>query len=201
MGISTSNLNGKNLRSSIRIVAPIAGYVSNIEVSQGKILGPDEVALLITNTDHLHVELMVFEKDVPHVKKGQKIKYKVAGVEQQVSGYVHLVSKSVDAEKRAINVHGHIDKSPVLKSLYPGMYVESEIVTASENKRAWPESCAVQIDNQYYVLVLTSQKNGTYAFVKKYVEVLGRSNGNVHLKGVDTDAKLLDKGAFDLITE
>lgn len=201
MGISTSSLNSSNLRSAIGINAPIAGYVSAINISQGKILSPNEVALMITNTDHLHVEMMVFENDILQVKEGQKINYKFAGSAKELAGEVHLVSKAVTEGKNAISVHGHINKSVDLKNMYPGMFVEAEIVTNLQNHLALPENSIIDLDGRFYILVLKSNHKTEMTFSKKEVKILNRSNGMVQVEGLDANEQVLEKGAFDLITE
>jgi cobalt-zinc-cadmium efflux system membrane fusion protein len=201
MGISTNSLVNNNLRSSISITAPIAGYVSAINVSQGKILSPNEVALIITNTDHLHVEMMVFENDILKVKEGQKINYKFAGSSKELGGEVHLVGKAVTEGKNAISVHGHINNSAELKNMYPGMFVEAEITASTQNHLGLPESSVIDLEGKLYVLVLKDKNDKVYTFAKKEVKILSRSNGYLQVEGIDTTARVLENGAFDLITE
>ncbi|WP_051017829.1 HlyD family secretion protein [Pontibacter sp. BAB1700] len=43
-----------------------------INASVGQFVNPTDVLFRIADTDHLHVELTVFEKDVPTLKKGRK---------------------------------------------------------------------------------------------------------------------------------
>ena len=72
LGLNPTTLTSENIRSSINIYSPISGYVSSINVAQGKVLNTDEIAMTITNTDHLHAELQLFEKDITGIKIGQK---------------------------------------------------------------------------------------------------------------------------------
>ena len=139
MGISTASLDNSNLHSTIRITAPISGYVSSINVSQGKVLSPNEVALIITNTEHLHVEIMVFEKDILKVVKGQKIHYKFSGSSKELGGEVHLVSRAVTQGAGAISVHGHINNSDELKNMYPKRFKKEISKPTMEVKNLWPD--------------------------------------------------------------
>ena len=201
MGISTASLDNSNLHSTIRITAPISGYVSSINVSQGKVLSPNEVALIITNTEHLHVEIMVFEKDILKVVKGQKIHYKFSGSSKELGGEVHLVSRAVTQGAGAISVHGHINNSDELKNMYPGMFVEAEIITEANNQLGVPESSVIEIEGKFYVLRLKEKNAKSYNFEKKEVNIVDKSNGYVHLEGIKEEDQVLSKGAFDLITE
>lgn len=44
----------------------------------GKYINPQDVIMDITNSEDLHVELTVYENDIPRVKKGQRIRFTLA---------------------------------------------------------------------------------------------------------------------------
>ena len=60
MNINANTLTGESISSTIVVTAPISGIVTSIEASKGMFLNPSDVALTITNTDHLHLELKIF---------------------------------------------------------------------------------------------------------------------------------------------
>lgn len=197
LGINPTTITSENVQSSINVYAPISGYVSNISVTQGKILMTDEVALVITNMEHLHAELNVFEKDIAGIRLGQKINYTISN--KEYLGDVHLISKSVSAEKRTISVHGHLNENQTLTDLYPGMYVDAKISKESIEKLGIPESAVVEIDSKFYILV--KQNNNQLEFKKVLLSNPTFSNEFVTSVEIIEGIEVLNKGAFDVLVE
>lgn len=198
IGINTSKLSNSNLSASIAIVAPIAGYISEINVSQGQILSPNDVALKIVNTEHLHVEIMVFEQDIAKIKKGQKIDYTLAGSTTKASGDVYLVGHAIPAGKSTINVHGHIDRTKVLDGIYPGMFVEVKILTKTQNLLGIPVTCVAELEGKSYVLILQDKTEKGYKLTKREVTVTKQCEGFVHVDGLKVDDIILQNGKYEL---
>jgi cobalt-zinc-cadmium efflux system membrane fusion protein len=114
----------------------------------GMFASPADVILEIVQTDHLHLELNVFEKDILQVKEGQKINFKVPQASKENFGAeVHLVGKSIEGNDRTINVHGHLDES-VKQKLLTGMFVEAEIVTNSKKALSVPIDAIIEEDGK-----------------------------------------------------
>ncbi len=62
--IDPNELDENSISAEIKIKAPISGNITEINITKGKYLSPNEVAISIVNTEHLHLELNVFEKDI-----------------------------------------------------------------------------------------------------------------------------------------
>ena len=201
LGINASALSNSNLRSSIAILAPISGNVSGLNVSQGKVLSPSEVALTITNSSSIYAEMMVFEQDILRIKKGQKVNYLITGSKEKAGGKIHLVSKAITEGENAVTVIGDFEDSLNKKDIYPGMYVQAEIVTHSESKLGIPEESVIELDGKFYVLKFLKKAPHEYSFSKEEVNVITRSNGYIQVEGLVNTIQLLGKGAFDLIIE
>ena len=140
MGINPNALSIENIRTTINIHSPISGFVTHVDIAKGTFLIPSQNAITIINTDHLHLELNIFEKDLMKVKIGQPIVFKIQeDNSKEYKATVHMVNKTVDAEKRTINIHGHIIDQGQSAKFNPGMYVEAEILTTSELKASLPE--------------------------------------------------------------
>ena len=107
------NLNPKavengTISSVIRIYAPIAGSITEMNINKGMYVSAADELMRIIDTDHLHLELNVFEKDVMKLKKGQEIRFSIPEASTDtIEGEVHLVGTSISEEKRTVKVHGH----------------------------------------------------------------------------------------------
>ena len=113
MNINPASVEQGKIASTISLFAPISGYVTKVNVSNGTFVSPADEIIEIVNTDHIHLELSVFEKDILKIKKGQSIQFKIPEASDQTfKADVYLVGTSVDETNRTIKVHGHIDDDP-----------------------------------------------------------------------------------------
>ena len=205
MNIDPNTLNLENLQTTMAILSPISGYVNEVHISKGSFLNPSQEALTIVSTDHLHLELNVFEKDVANIRIGQAIKFRVQNNDRtEYSASVHLINKVIDEEKRSIGIHGHLEDERLSSRLNPGMYVEADIYTDSESKPSLPNDALVELDGKYYVLALLNQGNEGYTFERKEVQP-GLSNNMyteiLNHQDFSDKTQFLTQGAFNLITE
>lgn len=205
MNINPNTLTLQNIRTTIEVLSPISGYVTEVAVSKGTFLNPSQFAVSIINTAHLHLELNVFEKDLSKVKVGQPIRFRIQNNERNFyQATVFLINKMVDVGKRTVGVHGHLLDEKLTSIFNPGMYVEADIYTSSLSRMSLPQDALVDIDGRYYVLVLQNETNDGYAFTKKEVKA-GLSNENkieiLNYQDFEENAKFLVKGAFNLIIE
>lgn len=205
MNISPSNLTFKTIRSSISIPSPINGYITKININLGESLNPKETAISLVNTDHLHLEINIFEKDLTKVKVGQRILFTTQNEpSKDYEATVHLVNKTIDPEHRTIGIHGHLIDESLNDLFTPGMYLEARIEVSSDSVLALPEAAVVDMETKYFVLVLAQQTNENYSFVKKEVQIGQKSNGFIEIKNAGAfknSDQFLTNGAFDLILE
>jgi len=198
MNISPSKVKEGKITSVIPIYAPIAGDISEVYTSVGKFMDASQVLILIIDSSHKHLELVVFEKDVLSIKKGQLIEFKTPENSEKIyKAEVHLIGKTIDEENRTVPVHGHLENKE--EPFLVGMYIEAEIITSSTEKLALPLEAVIEDNDTYYVLVLKEQTKEEYEFEKievviglkneKWVEIV---NSNEPLN----EEQILIKGAF-----
>lgn len=205
MGIDPNTLTLDNIRTIIRITSPISGYITQVDITQGAFLSPSQSAVTIMDTNHLHLELNIFEKDLSKVSIGLPIQFRIQeDKSKDYKAVVHLVNKTVDPESRMIGIHGHLSDDKLASQFNPGMYVEADIYATSASKPALPQDALVELNGKYYALVLDASSNSGYSFVKKEVKV-GISNNDfievLNPQDFKEGALFLTKGAFNLITE
>jgi len=201
MNINPNTLSGDNIRSVINVPSPLSGYATTINATKGMYLNPSDVAITVTNTDDLHIELKIFEKDLPMVKVGQPINVRLLNDMNTIyEGKVHLVNKTINLQERTVNIHGDLMNDSDAKLFAPGMYIDGEILTTTTEYPALPVEAVANIDNDYFVLV---KENGTN-FKRVLVKIGATNNGFVQIVNADDfkpDTQFLTKGAFNLITE
>lgn len=201
LSISPQNVENGNISSTINLYAPIAGSITKVNVSNGSFVSASTEILEIVNTNHIHLELMVFEKDILKISKEQPINFKVPEASNNVySAEVYLVGTSIDPTNRTIKVHGHIEddkNSPFVT----GMFIEAQIITGVSKGNALPKEAVAEIDGEFFALVL-NKKDDNYTFEKTKVEVGKQTDAYIEvLNTQDFKGKqVLTKGAFMLLS-
>lgn len=200
LNINPRNVEKGILTSTITIFSPITGDIVIMNANVGMYVAPSDVILEIVDTDHLHLELAVFEKDILNVKIGQKIHFKVPEASKDVfNAEVHLVGKSIEGNDRTINIHGHLDEA-IKQKLLTGMFVEAGIIIDSKKGLAIPSEALVTENNKNFVLLLDNEKNG-YSFKKVSVTIGEKSENFVEIlpnTAINASSRILTKGVFDL---
>lgn len=202
MNINPSKVEQGDISSIINLYAPINGFVTKVNVSIGSFVSAASELIQIINTDHLHVELNVFEKDILKIKKDQDIQFKIPEAsEKTFDAAVHLVGTSINTN-RIIKVHGHINDDEN-NNFMTGMFVEAAIIIKAKNTLAIQKSAVITENDAKFVLVLKQEKNGNFIFDKKqietgledenYFEVLNTENFN--------NKKILKNGIYMLLSD
>jgi cobalt-zinc-cadmium efflux system membrane fusion protein len=203
ININPEQVTPENLRSSITVYAPNSGFVTEVHARQGMFLNPTDVAIELINTDHLHLELFVFEKDILKIKKGQKVQFRLP--EASTANYeaeIYLIGKLLDEESRVVQVHAHLHEEAEKSIQIAGMYVEADIILEEQASKSLPEEAIVYEDEQAYVLVQKSQTDQTLYFELRSVQLGLQQKGMVQVlnaKDFTAADQILVKGAFNLV--
>jgi RND family efflux transporter MFP subunit len=202
LNINPSNVEKGKLTSVVTIYSPITGDIVIMNANVGMPVAPSDVMLEIVDTNHLHLELAVFEKDILKVKVGQKISFTVPEATKEIfDAEVHLVGKSIEGNDRTINVHGHLDDN-IKQKLLTGMFVEAKIKINSKKGLAIPADALISENNKNFVLLRDNDKNNTFTFKKVTVTVGEKSERTVEImldNQINASSKILVKGVFDII--
>lgn len=171
LNIQLERLRSGDLYENIPVVSPIDGYIEKVEVQIGQYLDPQKEMFLIVNTEHIHADLMVFEKDVHKVKKGQDIFFTVQSVPgATLSAKIYSVGKQFEQNPKAVHVHAEIEEKQDF--LIPGMYINGKIHTETKSVFALPEEAIIEEEGKPYIFTATShQEDGETEWAFKAVEV------------------------------
>jgi len=201
LNINISNIENGTISSTINIYAPIGGSITKVNVSNGTFVSASTEILEIINTDHIHLELLVFEKDVLKIKKEQPINFKVPEASSNIfKADVYLVGTSIDPTHRTIKVHGHIEDKRQ-SSFVTGMFVEAEVTIGSSKSSALPKDAITEINGAFYALVLDNKQDG-FNFKKIEVEIGKQTDFFMEILNPQDfkDKQVLTKGVFMLLS-
>lgn len=200
LNINPESVLAGNIVSQVNIFSPINGYVSEILINTGTYVSPADKIMEIMNTDHIHLELKVFEKDLLRLKKGQEILFKIPEASQEnFKGEVHVIGSTIDPKSRVSVVHGIIDNKTDA-NFSVGMFVEAMITTETTTQSALPNDAVVELDGKHYILVLESEDINGYQLHPIEVKVETSYNGYTSFNTqLDPKARFLTKGGFVLL--
>ncbi|MEH6405716.1 MAG: efflux RND transporter periplasmic adaptor subunit [Leeuwenhoekiella sp.] len=205
LNINVNRVEAGDFTSVVTIFSPISGTISEVMVSTGAYVSPADEIMQIIDTDHIHLELSVFEKDIMRVKEEQPLEFQIPeSSPNSYKGEVHLVGNSINEKTRTIKVHGHPVKDESTPDFSVGMFVEAQITTGEVEQMALPEEAVVSVDDTSYVLVLNSQDENGYYFDQKEVKTGASYNGLTVIENFtdfEDNAQFLIKGGFSLIKE
>ncbi|WP_426177484.1 efflux RND transporter periplasmic adaptor subunit [Massilia sp. TWR1-2-2] len=110
------------------IRAPLAGVVSKRHVQAGEKVAPDMSVFTIVNLRQLTLEAQVPASEVPRVKVGQDVRFKVDGFPQRdFAGKVARISPTTEAGSRSMLVYISVDNAD--GALRGGMFAKGGITT------------------------------------------------------------------------
>lgn len=215
LNIDPKTLTQSNIRSIVNIYAPISGYVTTVNVNVGRFVNPQDVICEIVDTDHLHAELTVFEKDITKIKKGQKIRLVLVNESnKERTASVYLINHQISAE-RTVRVHAHLDQED--PTLMPNMYLKALIEISDHKTNALPDQAIVNSEGKNFIFVKAKEEHskeaeGTeekheekYAFKAIEIKKGVSENGYTEIlfpEGFEIDhAEVVIKGAYDLLSK
>lgn len=157
MGINPASLSNASLKSSLVVTSPISGTVSNVFAKIGSYVDVSSpIAEIIENTA-LHLDLQVYEKDIPLIKIGQKIDFVVTNNPNKTcSAEVYRIGSSFSGEGKTIAVHSRItgDKT----GLIDGMNITGMVSLDDVLSTAVPNDAIVNADGKYYIFLVKEQE-------------------------------------------
>lgn len=188
--------------SQITVFSPISGDITAVHINIGMAVSPTDVIVEIVETQAMHLELAVFEKDVLNLDVGQKIKFSIPQIgAQEFEAQVSQIGKSVGGNDRVINVYASLENE-TKKNLLTGMFVEAQLIKGTRKAFSVPFDAITTEEGNHFLLVFESEKEGVYTFRKTLVEIGERSDDWIEIipcENCNTETKILVKGVYDVI--
>jgi len=206
--LQTLNINtGAAPSSTVPVLAPISGFITEVNIKIGSNVEAGKPLLSIVDNSQLHVDLLVYEKDLHKVKTGQNVRFVLTNQDNsEIRGKIFSVGKAFENETKSVAVHADISNDK--QQLIPGMYVNALIDVGANTVNALPLEAIVKAEGREFVFVLEKideeidsekKKVKTYHFQRIEVKTATAQLGFVQttlLQDIEPDAKLVLKGAY-----
>lgn len=192
-----------DLITFMSVLSPLNGFIRDIKINTGIFVNPQQDLFEIVDNHHLHIDFMVFEKDLLFVKKGQKISFSLQSQPKNVmEAKIFAIGKSIDESNRSISVHAEMVDDQT--ELIPGMYVEGRIILEDRKVPALPEE-AVALDNGLYYIFVKEKEHGEKVHFKKVPVLKGVSDFGFFeitpLEKLAESAEIVVDGAYFLMAQ
>lgn len=161
MGISPGNVSNKNLRSGLAVTAPISGTISNILLQIGSYIDVSSPVAEIVDNSSLHLDLQVFEKDLPLIKVGQKIHFTLTN--SPVSEYdaeVYSIGTAFENQSKTIPIHCKVKGNK--NGLIDGMNATAVVSLNNQLMPAVPNTAITSADGKDYIFLVNDKKAKDY---------------------------------------
>ena len=216
MGINPSSLNNSNLRSALSVTSPINGTVSNVFSKIGSYVDVSSPVAEIVDNSQLHLDLNIFEKDLPMLKVGQIIHFRITNnLGEDYNAKVYSIGAAFENDSKSIPVHATVQGNK--SGLIDGMNITAIVSLNNVTTDAVPTDAIVSSDGKEYIFVVTDKKaeeepqeeenkseepkaKETTTNFEKIEVAIGVSNMGYTaitlVKDIPANAKIVTKGAF-----
>jgi len=154
MGINPKSISNGKLASVLPVTSPISGVISKVNVEMGAYVDVTTTVAEIVDNSQLHLDLFVYEKDLPKLKNNQLIHFTLTNNPgKEYDAQIYSLGSSFEGESKAVTVHAKVkgDKT----GLIDGMNVTAIISMEKATVPAVPTDAIVAMAGQDYIFVVS----------------------------------------------
>ncbi len=193
MGINPASLQNGKLVSVLAVRSPISGVVSNVMVKMGSYVDVTTAVAEIVDNSQLHLDLFVYEKDLPKLKNNQTIHFTITNNPgKEYDAQIYSLGSSFEGESKAVTVHAKVQGDKT--GLIDGMNVTAVISLDQTTVPAVPNEAIVRVDGQDYIFVLTEAEIEQHAEEKDSL----KDDAKKEEKGMTFERIPIAKGTADV---
>ena len=150
------NMISSSRGSSVSITAPISGHVTHVDAKIGTIVQPGIPIFSIIDNSKMHVDLLIYEKDLSKVKVGQTVRFILTNQSnQEIKGEIYNIGKAFANDTKSVAVHADIEKNDA--NLIPGMYINALIDIGMNKVSTLPEDAIVLAEGRKFIFILKKE--------------------------------------------
>ena len=197
INIQPESLTTEKMSSLVQLVAPIAGYISKVNINRGKYVTPSDILLEIINPNDIHAAITIYEKDIANFKVGMK--GTVTLTQDPTKKYpvsVLVVAHNINEDKTAL-LHCHFDKIPA--NVLPGMFLTADMVVETKEAVLIPIASVQRFQGKDYIFIQSA--TNTYEAIE--IQVRQSNESFVTVTNADSNAwigkQIVIKNAFSLL--
>ena len=180
VGIDFSKLEQGIFQNEMYLRSPIEGKIAEINASVGQYIEENEELISVVDNEHVHVELQVFESDLPFISVGQQLDVVVPSVSsEKMEAEIFLIS-NVIGKDRTVDVHAHFENEDKINKdqIFVGQFVEVYINTSEKESIVVPTKAIYTREGQPNVMQALKMTNEDEVHFKEIAIQTHLSDGN-----------------------
>lgn len=156
MGINPNEITNSSLKSALVVTSPISGTVSTVFAKIGSYVDVSSPIAEIVDNTSLHLDLQVFEKDLPKMKVGQTIHFALTNnPTESYTAKVFNIGSSFENESKSISVHCNVIGNKT--GLIDGMNVSAIVSLDNVTTTAVLNDAIVEANGKYYIFIKAAE--------------------------------------------
>jgi len=182
LGLSPNNVKEGKISNTINIIAPISGYVNEVNIKIGEYTDAKTELFGLADNAKLHADFKIYEKDVHLLDIGQKIHFTVANrTDKEYDATIFAIGKEFNRNSRSVNIHAKIKENA--EGLISGMYISGHLHTDKNYVKTLPNDAIVTEGTKSFIFIVDGENDENTEF--KMLEIIkGQSDDGftqVHL--------------------
>lgn len=175
MGINPNSVSNSNLKSTLVVTSPLNGTVSNVFAKIGSYVDVSSPVAEIVDNGSLHLDLNVFEKDLPLLKIGQTIHFTLTNnPTTEYDAVVFSIGTAFENESKTIPVHCNVKGNKT--GLIDGMNITAIVSLTNNLSQSVPNDAIANTDGKDYIFIVTDKEAEVHA--DEHSEHDGHEHGN-----------------------
>ncbi|PPL02169.1 efflux RND transporter periplasmic adaptor subunit [Parapedobacter indicus] len=170
MGVDVNSINSSRLWSTLPIKSPVNGVVGDVFAKQGSFVDVSAPLAEVIENSRLHVDLNVFEKDLPNLKVGQQIHFvQTNNPTKNYDAEIYAIGAAFENDSKSIPVHCTVSGDKT--GLIDGMNVSALISLDNVMSMAVPDEAIVDAQGKSYIFVVTDTSTEQQASVTHFERI------------------------------
>lgn len=154
LDIHPERLSGENIQSVITVISPLDGVISKVLINIGSNADMSTPIAEVVDNSQLHLDLYIYEKDLPKVRTGQTIHFTLTNNPgKEYDAEIYAVSNTFEDATKALTVHATVKGNKT--GLIDGMSITALVSLENATVPAVPTDAIVNYQGNDYIFVKT----------------------------------------------
>ena len=172
--IDADALNAGNISRSISLYAPFDGFVSKVNVNNGKYITPSEVMFEFIHAQDCYLGLTVFEQDMRELQAGMKLRAFGNSLSDSVACEISYLNSNLTDQRSGEAICKFISTRD---NMVPGMFMQADVELGIHRVNAMPVSSVLHYEGKNYIFV----RNDEHTFEMLEVQTGTEENNQVEV--------------------
>lgn len=148
------NINpNSSISRTVAVKAPISGCITEIFIKIEPTIEPGKSLMNIVDNSKLHLNLLIYEKDLNKVKPGQTVRFIFTNQgNDEIKGKIFNLGKAFERDTKSVAVHADISHDD--QKTIPGMYVKALIGIEADETDALSLEAVVKAEGREFIFIL-----------------------------------------------